>query len=166
MPTGDNPKSYANRAKTYGGRGGFDTEAAQKANAKSHEKKAAIRKAREAAKKTIIADDPFTPELIAQIKRDLALAAAAGDKEAQKLVLKISGEDQTEDQKKRAEADLAKIKKETKRIAADTKKIEAETELIKLKIAAPTEEEDDGFFDAIEGRIPDVWDMPEGGDHE
>ena len=166
MPVGDNPNSRANLAKSYGGTGKMDTEAARRANARSHAKKAAVKAARLAAEKTILADDPFTPELIAQIKRDLATAAAAGDKEAQKLVLKISGEDQTEGQKKRAEAELGKIKKETKKIEADTKRIEAETELIKLKIAAPTEEEDDGFFDAIEGRIPDVWDLPEGGDHE
>lgn len=166
MPTGDNPKSYANLTMSHGGTGHFSSEEARKAGRKGAAKKAAVKAARVAAEKTIIADDPFTPELIAQIKRDLATAAAAGDKEAQKLVLKISGEDQTEGQKKRADAELGKIKKETKKIEADTKRIEAETELIKLKIAAPTEEEDDGFFDAIEGRIPDVWDLPEGGDRE
>lgn len=166
MPMGDNPNSRANLAKSYGGKGGFTTEKARAAGRKGVAKKVAVKAARVAAEKAIIADDPFTPELIAQIKRDLATAAAAGDKEAQKLVLKISGEDQTDNQKKRAEAELGKIKKETKKIEADTKRIEAETELIKLKIAAPTEEEDDGFFDAIEGRIPDVWDLPEGGDHE
>jgi hypothetical protein len=166
MPKGDNPKSYANLAKAYGGTGKMNTETARKAGAKGRATQTARKKLREQTKREIIErvfDDESTAKVLEKIK-ELALD---GNAEMIKLYAKIAGADKTTQELNKADADLVKVKKDTKRIEADTKKIEAETELIKLKIATPTEEEDDGFFDAIEGRIPDVWDAPEqGGDHE
>ncbi len=152
MPRGINPNSLANlkpsqspnQARKNGSKGGKKTQ----------EEKAAIKKVRETAKKALV-KDPLTPELLLKIKADLATAALKGDREAQKMLLKIFGADISETAQKKAKADLKKTE-------AETKKIIAETKLIELKMAAPEEAEDDGFFDAIEGRLSDVW----GGDPE
>ena len=152
MPRGDNPNSRknliarsSNEARKNGKKGGE----------KSGETRAGTKRAREAAKKSLASKDPFTPELINKIKENLATAAAEGDREAQKMILKIFGADISDVAQKKAKADLEKTK-------AETQKIKAETKLIELKLVTPEEAEDDGFFDAIEGRLTDVW----GGDPE
>lgn len=152
MPRGDNPNSRKNliarsskEARKNGKKGGE----------KSGETRAGTKRAREAAKKSLSSKNPFTPELLNKIKENLAIAAAEGDREAQKMIMKIFGEDISDAAKKKAKADLKKTE-------AETKKIIAETKLIELKMASPEEAEDDGFFDAIEGRLADVW----GGDPE
>ena len=155
MPRGDNPNSRANLIVSSERAPKERKKQSAKAAEKSAEVRAATKKAREAAKKNLATTDPFTPELINQIKADLAVAASGGDREAQKMILKIFGADLSEAAQKKAKADLEKTK-------AETQKIKAETKLIELKMAAPEEAEDDGFFDAIEGRLSDVW----GGDPE
>lgn len=155
MPRGDNPNSRAN-LKPFTELPEKDRrEMQKKASQKGVEKRAATKRAREAAKKSLSTKDPFTPELINKIKENLAMAAVDGDREAQKMIMKIFGEDISDAAKKKAKADLKKTE-------AETKKIIAETKLIELKMASPEEAEDDGFFDAIEGRLADVW----GGDPE
>lgn len=155
MPRGDNPNSRAN-LKPFNDLPERDRrEMQKKASQKGVEKRAATKRAREAAKKSLSTKDPFTPELINKIKENLAMAAVDGDREAQKMIMKIFGEDISDAAKKKAKADLKKTE-------AETKKIIAETKLIELKMASPEEAEDDGFFDAIEGRLADVW----GGDPE
>lgn len=151
MPRGDNPNSRAN-LKTFDKLAEKERrKSSKKAAEKSAEKRAATKRAREAAKKSLSSKDPFTPELLNKIKENLAIAAAEGDREAQKMILKIFGADISEAAQKKAKADLEKTK-------AETEKIKAETKLIELKLATPEEAEDDGFFDAIEGRLTDVWD--------
>ena len=155
MPRGDNPNSRAN-LKPLSNRTKIEQrEVQKKGGEKSGEKRAATKRAREAAKKTLSTTNPFTPELLNKIKENLATAAAEGDREAQKMILKIFGADISEAAQKKAKADLEKVK-------AETQKIKAETKLIELKLVTPEEAEDDGFFDAIEGRLTDVW----GGDPE
>lgn len=155
MPRGDNPNSRAN-LKPFNDLTEKEQRKVQKKGAKkSVEKRTAVKQAREAAKKTLSTKDPFTPELINKIKENLAEAAAQGDREAQKMILKIFGADISDAAQKKAKADLEKTK-------AETQKIKAETKLIELKLVTPEEAEDDGFFDAIEGRLTDVW----GGDPE
>ena len=155
MPRGDNPNSRANLKPFNSLTEKEQRDLQKKGGAKSGEKRTATKRAREAAKKSLVTKDPFTPELLLRIKKDLASAAVKGDREAQKMILKIFGEDISDIAKKRAKADLKKTE-------AETKKIIAETKLIELKMASPEEAEDDGFFDAIEGRLADVW----GGDPE
>ena len=155
MPRGDNPNSRANLKPFNNFAEKEQRKAQKKGNEKSAEKRAAVKQAREAAKKTLSTKDPFTPELINKIKENLAEAAAQGDREAQKMILKIFGADISDAAQKKAKADLEKTK-------AETQKIKAETKLIELKLVTPEEAEDDGFFDAIEGRLTDVW----GGDPE
>ena len=155
MPRGDNPNSRAN-LKPFNDLTEKEQRKVQKKGAeKSVEKRTAVKQAREAAKKTLSTKDPFTPEMINKIKENLATAALEGDREAQKMILKIFGADISEAAQKKAKADLEKVK-------AETQKIKAETKLIELKLVTPEEAEDDGFFDAIEGRLTDVW----GGDPE
>ena len=159
MPRGENPNSRAN-LKTFNDLPEKDRrEMQKKASQKGVEKRTAVKKAREAAKKSLMTKDPFTPELIYKIKEDLASAASEGDREAQKMILKIFGADISDVAQKKAKADLEKTK-------AETQKIKAETKILELKIANPEEAEDDGFFDAIEGRLPDVWDDQEGAPNE
>ena len=155
MPRGDNPNSRANLKPLCNRTKIEQREVQKKGGEKSGEKRAAVKQAREAAKKTLSTKDPITPELINKIKENLATAAAEGDREAQKMILKIFGADISEAAQKKAKADLEKVK-------AETQKIKAETKLIELKLVTPEEAEDDGFFDAIEGRLTDVW----GGDPE
>ena len=155
MPRGDNPNSRAN-LKPFNDLPEKDRrEMQKKASQKGVEKRVATKRARETAKKTLSTKNPFTPELLNKIKENLATAAAEGDREAQKMILKIFGADISEAAQKKAKADLEKVK-------AETQKIKAETKLIELKLVTPEEAEDDGFFDAIEGRLTDVW----GGDPE
>lgn len=47
MPRGANPKSRENLKKSYGGRGGFDSESAKRAKIKSDESKRALKSFRE-----------------------------------------------------------------------------------------------------------------------
>lgn len=155
MPRGDNPNSRKNLIANSDRTPIERKQQAAKAGEKSGEKRAGVKQAREAAKKTLSTKDPFTPELINKIKENLAEAAAQGDREAQKMILKIFGADISDAAQKKAKADLEKTK-------AETQKIKAETKLIELKLVTPEEAEDDGFFDAIEGRLTDVW----GGDPE
>lgn len=155
MPRGDNPNSRANLILNSDRTPKERKKQATKAGEKSGEKRAATKRARETAKKTLSTTNPFTPELLNKIKENLATAAAEGDREAQKMILKIFGADISEAAQKKAKADLEKVK-------AETQKIKAETKLIELKLVTPEEAEDDGFFDAIEGRLTDVW----GGDPE
>lgn len=155
MPRGDNPNSRANLKPFNDSPEKHQREIQKKGSKKAGEKRTAVKQAREAAKKTLSTKDPFTPELINKIKENLAEAAAQGDREAQKMILKIFGADISDAAQKKAKADLEKTK-------AETQKIKAETKLIELKLVTPEEAEDDGFFDAIEGRLTDVW----GGDPE
>ena len=155
MPKGDNPNSRANLKPFNAVPEKTLREMQKKGSQKGNEKKSAIKQARESAKKTLSTTNPFTPERLNKIKENLATAAAEGDREAQKMILKIFGADISEAAQKKAKADLEKVK-------AETQKIKAETKLIELKLVTPEEAEDDGFFDAIEGRLTDVW----GGDPE
>ena len=162
MPRGDNPNSRANLKKSHGGKGTFTSETARKAASEASALRTGVKKAKDAvkqqrknAKEDLKQKDPFTPELLLKIKTDLASAAAEGDREAQKMILKIFGEDISDAAKKKAKADLKKTE-------AETKKIIAETKLIELKMASPEEAEDEGFFHTIEVMLADVW----GGDPE
>lgn len=161
MPRGDNPNSRANLKKSYGGTGKMSTETARKVTAASSAKRTAVKKLREEANRELINsmyDDASNTRALELIKK----LAFEGDPDMLKLYVKISGLDKTDLEVKRAKCDIAKSEAETKRIKSDEKRIKAETKLIELKIATPEEAEDDGFFDAIEGRLPEVW----GGDNE
>jgi len=163
MPTGDNPNSRANLAKSYGGTGKFTAEASRKASKKAAAKRTAKKKLREEVNREIVErvfDEVSTEKILESIKT----LALQGDADMIKLYVKMVGADKTGADQRKADADLAKTKKETKRIEQDTKRIEAETKLLELKIASPDEAADDGFFDAIEGRIPDVWDDDKDGE--
>ena len=161
MPKGDNPNSRANLKKSYGGTGKMSTETARKATAASSAKRAAVKKLREEANRELINSiyDDASNAKVLELIRSMAFK---GDTDMLKLYVKISGMDKTDLEVSKAKRDIVKTEKETKRIEVDTKRIEAETKLIELKIATPEEAEDDGFFDAIEGRLPEVW----GGDNE
>lgn len=161
MPRGQNPNSRANLTKSYGGTGKMTTETARKATAASSAKRTATRKLREEANRELINSmyDEASNAKALELIRKLAFE---GDTDMLKLYVKISGMDKTDLEVKKAKRDITKTEEETKRIKSDTKRIEAETKLIELKIATPEEAEDDGFFDAIEGRLPEVW----GGDNE
>ena len=159
MPRGTNPNSRANLTNS------FDAETAQKAGNKGRATQTARRQLREQAQREIIErvfDDESTAKVLEKIK-ELALS---GNAEMIKLYAKIAGADKTMQELNKADADLKKVKKDTKRIEADTERIKAETKILELKIANPEEAEDDGFFDAIEGRLPDVWDAQEGAPNE
>ena len=161
MPRGDNPNSRANLKP-------FNTvpektlrEMQKKGSKKGNEKRAAVKKLREEANRELVNsmyDDASNTQVLTLIRK----LAFAGDTDMLKLYVKISGLDKTDLEVKKAKCDIAKSEAETKRIKSDEKRIEAETKLIELKIATPEEAEDDGFFDAIEGRLPEVW----GGDNE
>ena len=105
----------------------------------------------------------FDEETTTRILENIKSLALECDPDMLKLYAKITGIDRSELDKKKIEKDIKKTEKETKRIETDTKRIEAETELIKLKLVSTEDAEDDGFLDAIEGRLPDVW---EDGDPE
>jgi len=161
MPKEQNPNSRANLTKSYGGTGKLRTEDARRIGAKGNAKRTAVKKLREEANRELINsiyDDASNAKVLELIQR----MAFEGDPDMLKLYVKISGMDKTDLEVSKAKRDITKTEKETKRIESDTKRIEAETKLIELKIAAPEEAEDDGFFDAIEGRLPEVW----GGDNE
>lgn len=162
MPKGQNPNSKANLTKSHGGTGHFNSESARKAGLISISKAKARKKMRDDVNRDLVNmvfDEETTEQILENIKR-LALGC---DPDMMKLFAKIKGIDRSELDKKKIEKDIKKTEKETKRIETDTKRIEAETELIKLKLVSTEDAEDDGFIDAIEGRLPDVW---EDGDPE
>ena len=155
------PNSLANLAKSYGGKGGFDTETARKAGSISTTKAKATRKLRDEVNRELVSqifDEASNAEVLAKI-RELALE---GNADMLKLYAKIAGMDKTDLEVSKAKKDIKKTEKETKRIEVDTKRIEAETEILRMKLVTDDDAEDDGFIDAIEGRLPDVW----GGDEE
>ena len=156
------PNSLANLTKSHGGKGTFNSEDARKAGAISVAKKSATRKLRDEVNRELVSrifDETSNAEVLAKI-RELALE---GNADMLKLYAKIAGMDKTDLEVSKTKKDIKKTEKETKRIETDTKRIEAETELIKLKLVSTEDAEDDGFLDAIEGRLPDVW---EDGDPE
>lgn len=162
MPTGDNPNSRKNLTMSYGGTGKLRTEDARKIGAVGNAKKTARKKLAEDVNRAIM-ESVFTEESKRQIFEKIQELALDGNAEMIKLFAKITGMDKTDLEVKKVKKDIKKTEKETKRIETDTKRIEAETELIKLKLVSTEDAEDDGFLDAIEGRLPDVW---EGGDPE
>lgn len=158
MPRGQNPNSRAN---LKAGRRFYD-EIATKAQKKSAEKRSAKKKLMEETNRELV-EEVFTEESRKAVLAKIQELALEGNPEMMKLFAKITGMDKTTLEISKAQKDIKKTEKETKRIETDTKRIEAETELIKLKLVSTDEAEDDGFIDAIEGRLPDVW---EGGDPE
>ena len=157
MPKGDNPNSRAN---LKAGRQ-FNEEIARKAAKKSGEKRSAKRKLMEETNRELI-EEVFTEESRKAVLAKIQELALEGNPEMMKLFAKITGMDKTTLEISKAQKDITKTEKETKRIESDTKRIDMETELLKQKLATPEDTADDGFVDAIEGRIADVW----GGDDE
>jgi len=157
MPKGDNPNSRKN---LKAGRQ-FDEEIAKKAAKKSAEKRSAKRKLTEEVNRELI-NEVFTEESRKAVLVKIQELAFAGDPEMLRLYAKITGMDKTSLEVVKAQKDITKTEKETKRIESDTKRIDMETELLKQKLATPEDTADDGFVDAIEGRIAEVW----GGDGE
>ena len=165
MPRGQNPNSIKNLTKCHGGAGHFTSESplkAREASAKAAAKRTARKKLAEDVNREIM-ESVFTEESKRQVFEKIQELALDGNAEMIKLFAKITGMDKTDLEVKKVKKDIKKTEKETKRIETDTKRIEAETELIKLKLVSTEDAEDDGFLDAIEGRLPDVW---EGGDPE
>lgn len=158
MPKGQNPNSRAN---LKAGRR-FNEEIATKASKKSVEKRQAKKRLMEETNRELI-NEVFTEESRKQVLLKIQELALEGNSEMMRLFARITGMDKTALEISKAQKDIKKTEKETKRIETDTKRIEAETELIKLKLVSTDEAEDDGFLDAIEGRLPDVW---EDGDPE
>ena len=162
MPRGQNPNSKANLTKSHGGKGNFSSESARKAKSVQVSKAKAQKKIRDEVNRDLV-NMVFDGETTTRILENIKSLALECDPDMLKLYAKITGIDRSELDKKKIEKDIKKTEKETKRIETDTKRIEAETELIKLKLVSTEDAEDDGFLDAIEGRLPDVW---EGGDPE
>ena len=158
MPRGQNPNSRAN---LKAGRR-FTDESATSASKKASEKRTARKKLMEETNRELI-EQVFTEESRKAVLAKIQELALGGNPDMMKLFAKITGMDKTALEISKAQKDIKKTEKETKRIETDTKRIEAETELIKLKLVSTEDAEDDGFLDAIEGRLPDVWG---GGDPE
>ena len=86
MPRGDNPNSRANLDKAYGGKGGFSTETARKAQKKSVEAKA--------INASLSADlkSRCTPERMAKINERVLAMAEKGNLKAYELIRDGLGE--------------------------------------------------------------------------
>lgn len=161
MPKGENPNSRKNLTMSYGGTGKLNTDTARVAARKSTEKRIAKKKLTEETNRALI-DEVFDEESRKQILGKIKELAFEGNPEMLRLYAKITGIDRTALEITKAKKDITKTEKETKRIESDTKRIDMETELLKQKLATPEDTADDGFVDAVEGRIADVW----GGDDE
>lgn len=86
MPRGQNPNSRKNLKKAYNGKGGFDTESARRAKAKSDESKLQKRR---------IAQDLMeqsTPETISEANRRLLQAVRHGNLKAYEIWVAMMGE--------------------------------------------------------------------------
>lgn len=159
MPRGQNPNSIANLK--AGKKTRFVGELAVKASKKSAEKRTARKKLMEETNRELV-EEVYTEESRKAVLAKIQELALAGNPEMAKLFAKITGMDKTSLDVAKAQKDITKTEKETKRIESDTKRIDMETELLKQKLATPEDTADDGFVDAIEGRIADAW----GGDDE
>lgn len=90
MPRGQHPNSKANLTKAYGGKGGFDTESARRAKAKSDEAKAINRSLNANLR------DQCTPEILDAINARLLQMAKHGNLKAYELIRDGLGEKPTE----------------------------------------------------------------------
>lgn len=86
MPRGQNPNSRKNLKRAYNGKGGFDTESARKAKAKSDESKL--------QGKRITQDlmEQSTPEMISEANRRLLQAVRHGNLKAYEIWVSMMGE--------------------------------------------------------------------------
>lgn len=157
MPRGQNPNSMANLK--AGKR--FTDESATKAAKKATEKRVAKKRMFEEIQRDIV-ESVFTAERTRNMLNKIYELADQGDKDMLKLYAQIAGVGKNGLENEKLKKDITKTEKETKRIESDTKRIDMETELLKQKLATPEDTADDGFVDAVEGRIADVW----GGDDE
>lgn len=159
MPKGQNPNSKASLTNRFSA---DKAQIAKEAAAKSVAKRSAKKKLTEETNRELI-NQVFDEDSRMRVLTKILELAEAGNPEMVRLFAKITGMDKTDLEVKKVKKDIKKTEKETKRIETDTKRIEAETELIKLKLVSTEDAEDDGFLDAIEGRLSEVW---EDGDSE